>query len=115
MPIAPYLRAAVIGNVYMFTLNGKLDSSGVGKENNPAGLRLGYEFAAGLLFLLDILEPQTAQSARFSGDYQHTYLKAEISYTNINGFSKPGMNFSPKGILGLNWPLMLTFGLVIEV
>lgn len=115
-PLAPYIRGAIVGQGYVFTFQDKLDQPG----SNPSapgtrgsGVVFGWEAAFGLMFLLDVLEPNVASSARGEGTYDHTYLKAEIAYMPINNFNGGGMNLS-SGWLSKDVPLMLTFGLVLE-
>lgn len=112
VPLAPYLRAAVIGQGYNFTNDGKDAGNNSFKPN---GFRFGYQFALGLMFMLDFLEPSSVTNARSAELFEHVFLKGELSYTKIDTFGKPGLNFSAKDVMGTDWPLMWTFGLVFEL
>lgn len=115
-PLAPFVRVGIVGAGYYFTKNGSADTTAVSGDNpqNPLGARFGYELAGGLYFLMDILEPNAASSARAHGVYQHTYLRFEIAYMPVDNFGSPGLDFSPTGLLGSALPLMVTGALVIE-
>lgn len=117
-PIAPYVRGALIVNGYSFQDRGHSAKTVTtpGDINVKAhGIRFGYEGAFGLMLNLNFLEPSSVRSARASGFFDSVYLKAELSYTKINSFGKPGFNFSPKDIMGTSLPLMWTFGLVFDL
>ncbi|MEI6790263.1 MAG: hypothetical protein WCK42_03680, partial [Myxococcaceae bacterium] len=109
-PLAPYIRAGIVGVGYLFTYQGGLDKEGKAK---PVGVVFGWEAAAGLMFMLDFLQPSVTESARANGAYDHIFLKAEAAYMPINNFYQNGLNFSPAWPTP-NFPLMLTFGLVFE-
>ena len=96
---------------YMFRYQGGIDREQGGV--NPMGLIFGWEAAAGLMLVLDWMEPRVSKAARANNTYDHVYLKAEAAYMPINNFHQNGLNFSPA------WPkqdlpLMFTFGLVFE-
>lgn len=115
-PFAPFIRVGLVSNGYLWTYDGGLDKSGTGNDirQNPAGARFGYELAAGLDFMLDVLEPNVAGRARSRGVYEHTFLRAEIAYMPIDNFGSPGFNFSPTGLFGTSLPLLLTGAIVVE-
>lgn len=116
-PFVPYVRGALIGHGYMFFKNGKNESTVHTGSNlvKPNGFRFGYQGAVGMMLMLDFLEPGAVRSARGQGLLEHVYLKGELSYTKIDSFGKKGFNFSAKDIMGTDWPLMWTFGLVFEL
>lgn len=109
-PLAPYIRGGIVGVGYLFTYQGGLDKEGKAK---PVGVVFGWEAAAGLMFMLDFLQPSVTESARANGAYDHVFLKAEAAYMPINNFYQNGLNFSPAWPTP-SFPLMLTFGLVFE-
>lgn len=116
-PFVPYVRGALIGHGYMFFSNGKNESltAAHGSSMKPNGFRFGYQAAVGMMLMLDFLEPSAVRSARGEGLFEHVYLKGELSYTQIDTFGRPGLNFSSKDVMGTTWPLMWTFGLVFEL
>jgi hypothetical protein len=111
-PFAPYVRAALVGQGYIFTHEGKDLKSNTIKPN---GFRFGYQVALGLMFMLDFLEKSAVSSAFSAGLFEHVYLKAELSYTKIDSFGSSGFQFSPKDVMGTSWPLLWTFGLVFQL
>ena len=116
-PFVPYIRGALIGHGYMFFKNGKNENAvHTGSTTvKPNGFRFGYQGAVGMMLMLDFLEPGAVRSARGQGLLEHVYLKGELAYTKIDSFGRKGFNFSAKDIMGTNWPLMWTFGLVFEL
>jgi len=111
-PLFPYVRAAFAPAMYIFTFQRGLDKRGA--NNQPIGFQLGFEGAAGVALQLDFLEPRAAKSARTAGTYFHTYLKAEMMYSQIDGFGN-GIVLSPKDFLFQSpLPLMLNVGLLVE-
>jgi hypothetical protein len=109
VPFVPYVRGALIGHGYMFLGNNK------GATIKPNGFRFGYQAALGMMLMLDFLEPGSVRSARGEGLFEHVYLKGELAYTKIDTFGRPGLQFSAKDVMGTDWPLMWTFGLVFEI
>lgn len=114
VPFAPFVRAGLVGAGYLWNYNGAPDTSGQADGQNPLGARFGYELAAGLYFLMDVLEPDAANGARSRGVYDHVYLRAEIAFMPINNFYSSGLDFSPIGLFGSPLPLLFTGALVIE-
>lgn len=112
VPIFPYVRGALIAHGYSFFENDKNESSGTVKPN---GFRFGYQFALGLMLMLDFLEPGAIREGRSAELLSHVYLKGELSYTKIDTFGTPGFDFSAKDVMGSSLPLMWTFGLVFEI
>ena len=110
IPLAPYVRAGFIAMGYVFTFDNRLDQHG----QHPTGFVLGWDAAFGLLFMLDGLQPDVSLRAKATGRYRHVYLKAELSYAQIDNFGMGGPVLSPKGMFGLSIPLMATFGLLIQ-
>lgn len=111
-PVAPYVRAAIVGAGYAFMYDGALDKRS--STFNPIGMVFGYEAAIGLLLGLDFLEPQGAIRSRATSGYNRSYLKAELAYQRVDNFHQPVMDLSPKDIMGTGLPLIWTFGLVVE-
>ena len=109
-PLAPYVRGGLIATGYLFGYQGGIDQQG---GANPMGVVFGWEAAAGLMLMLDFLQPSVSGRARANGSYEHIFLKAEAAYMPINNFHKNGLNFSPAWPTQ-DFPLMLTFGLVFE-
>ncbi len=116
-PLMPYVRGAVISHGYLFRHGDKVaDKQVIGTmTNKPNGFRFGYQAAAGLMLMLDFLEPGSVRAASGSGFFEHVYLKGELSYTKIDTFGNPGLQFSAKDVMGTEFPLMWTFGLVFEL
>lgn len=113
-PFAPFARLGVVGAGYYFTYQGNPDTlSPTGVK--PAGIRFGWEATAGLVFMLDSLEPRVAKRARASGVYSHSYLSFEVAYSSVNDFGTTGLDLSPAGMAGSNVPLLVTLGLVVEL
>lgn len=113
-PFVPFVRAGLIGGGYVFTYQGRVDTRGQDKDINPVGIRFGWEASFGLMFLLDTIEPGVADRARGAGTYDHSYLKAEISYQSIEDFGNAGPNFSPASIVGAPANFLGTLALVIQ-
>lgn len=117
VPFVPYIRGALIGHGYIFRLHDKaapiVQNEGVMVK--PNGFRFGYQAAVGMMLMLDFLEPGSVRSARGQGMLNHVYLKGELSLTKIDSFGRRGFQFSAKDVMGTNWPLMWTFGLVFEL
>lgn len=111
-PFVPYVRGALIAHGYSFTNSMEANKT---FSHDPHGLRFGYQAAAGLMLMLDFLEPGSVRSARGSSTIEHVYLKGELSYTQIDTFGSKGFQFSPKDVMGSSLPLMWTFGLVFEL
>lgn len=109
-PLFPYVRGSVIAQGYSFTSDFDGFSSTERKKN---GFRFGYQAEAGLMLMLDFLEPGSLRSA--SGILEHVYLKGGLSYTKIDSFGTNGYQFSAKDIMGSDLPLMWNFGLVFEL
>jgi hypothetical protein len=112
-PLVPFVQAGFVMNGYYFTYQGDADIKGQTAGRNPLGIRFGQEYTIGLMFLLDVLEPQVAASARATGTYARTYLKAQLTYQNVDDFNRAGYNFSPA-VFGKDVPLMVDFALVFE-
>lgn len=116
-PLMPYLRGALLGHAYIFRHSDQ--SAGVHSNNGistyPNGFRFGYQAALGLMLMMDFLEPGSVRNARGAGFFEHVYLKGELSYTKIDSFGSPGLQFSAKDIMGTEFPLMWTFALVFEL
>lgn len=112
-PLFPYVRGSLIAQGYLFR------SDTDDKDDKPPmdrnGMRFGWQAAAGLMLMLDFLEPGAVRSAHGSGFLEHVYLKAELAYTRIDSFGMEGFQFSPKDVMGTAWPLQWTFGLVFDL
>lgn len=115
-PIAPYFRLGLVGQGYIFTFKNGLDTQGLDNpvKTNPIGVVFGYEAQAGILFLLDILEPRVATNARSHGAYEHSFLQVGLSYMPINNFHSQSIDLSPTSLFGLPAPLLFTFGLLVQ-
>lgn len=116
-PFVPYIRGALIAHGYSFRSGGEKAPNAEHGDIllKPNGFRFGWQAAAGLMLRLDFLEPGAVRSAHGSGFFEHVALKAELSYTKITSFGRPGFNFSPKDVMGSRLPLMWTFGLVFNL
>lgn len=112
VPLVPYVRAAAIMHGYSF--RNEIETDDVLKHD-ANGFRFGYQGAAGLMLMLNFLEPGAMRTAKGSGFFNNVYLKGELSYTKIDTFGKDGFQFSPKDIMGTGMPLLWTFGLGFEL
>ena len=117
VPFIPYVRGALIAHGYSFRSGNHQEPAVMhgGLTQKPNGLRFGWLAAAGLMLRLDFLEPGAVRSARGAGFFDHVALKAELAYSKIDSFGRPGFNFSPKDVMGSKWPLLWTFGLVFDL
>lgn len=86
LPLAPYGRIGLIAAPWSITRNGLLEKTG----GSLAGLRTGWQWAAGLALVLDIFEPAAMARVRETGTFQHSYLFAEWREMHIDGFGTPG-------------------------
>jgi hypothetical protein len=117
VPLVPYLK---IGMAYYFWWieNG---TGGIAKAfTNPTmpgtsptvdgwGGTLGWVLNPGLAFLLDVLEPQAARGLDGELGINHTYLFAELHYTDINFFHRGGNNTLDLSDVSFNCGLAFEF------
>jgi len=112
-PLVPFVQAGIDMAGYYITYQGDPDRNGETRGLNPLGMKFGWQVGAGLMFLLDWIEPEVSASARALGTYNHTYLKASVSFVKLDDFGGRGFDLSPAHF-GPDVPLQLDFAAVFE-
>tara|TARA_B100000609_G_C17222227_1_gene441013 strand:+ start:2016 stop:4058 length:2043 start_codon:yes stop_codon:yes gene_type:complete len=98
-PLVPYIRGGLDYYIWWVTdSNGALATyTDGGKTDTAIGGRLGFHFAVGVQFLLDVVEPRAARTFDVEFGVNHTYLFAEWHMSWV-GVVTPGMNLSDSMI-----------------
>ena len=112
-PLFPYVKASVIGHGFMFRDGDKQLSATANFK--PNGFVFGWQAAVGLMLRMDFLEPSAVSDARMSGTFEQVYLKADLSYGEIQNFSQKGYRFTPNDVMGSKYPLQWNFGIVFKI
>lgn len=119
-PLVPYVRGGLVGSSYLFTKDGSFDSGN--DDQNPVGLRLGYEGALGMMLSLEFMDqidpwtPHVVKRARSNGVYENVFFFVEASYQDISGLGTPGLVLSPSDVLlRTSLPWMLYGGFSMEL
>jgi hypothetical protein len=119
VPLVPYGRAGFVALGYAFTKDGDLDNTG---STDPLGVRLGFEFAAGMMLALDFLDsidpfvPDTTRRGRANGTFDHTFLFVEGAWQPVTTFGQPGFVFSPDDtFFGTRMPVLWKIGIAVEL
>lgn len=112
-PLFPYIKGSLIGHGFIFRDKDKqIDKT---THFKPNGFVFGWQAAVGLMLRLDFLEPSAVSDARVSGTFEQVYLRADLSYSEIQNFSNKGYRFTPQDIMGTKYPLQWNFGLVFKI
>jgi hypothetical protein len=85
-PLAPYGRIGANATPWVLTRNGMLEETG----GPLAGVRTGWQWAAGLAFVLDVIDQAGMAKVRDAGAFQHAYLFAEWRELRVDSFGEPG-------------------------
>ena len=91
IPVVPYVKPGLVYMPWWITKGGELENLADGKAQ---GGKLGWEVAAGVSFLLDVLEPRLARDFDSDLGVNHSYLFAEYTYAKVNNFGGEGFNLS---------------------
>lgn len=102
VPLAPYVRGGLAYVPWRITKSGKVE---VFEGRRGAGGKWGLAGAAGLAFLLDVLEPRFARDFDTEVGVNHSYLFAEYNVLRTDLFGGGGLNLSSH-----QW----MFGLALE-
>jgi hypothetical protein len=96
-PLIPYVKPGLVFIPWWTTKGGKIEdvpaSEGVAARKGSGG-KVGWEVAAGLSFMLDVLEPRFARDFDSDLGINHSYVFAEFTYSKVNNFGGTGFNFS---------------------
>ncbi|WNG45821.1 hypothetical protein F0U60_18160 [Archangium minus] len=90
-PLVPYVKPGLVYIPWWSTKGGNIEQLPDGKAR---GGKLGWEVAAGVSFLLDVLEPRLARDFDTDLGVNHSYLFAEYTYAKVNNFGGQGFNLS---------------------
>jgi len=85
-PLAPYARVGLNATPWVLTRNGELKDTG----GPTYGLRTGWQWAAGVAFILDVFDEVRMRRVRESGAFQHALLFVEWRELHIDSFGQPG-------------------------
>ncbi|MBN2359564.1 MAG: hypothetical protein JXR83_08910 [Deltaproteobacteria bacterium] len=85
-PLAPYARVGVNATPWALTRNGEFKDTG----GPTAGVRTGWQWAAGIAFILDVFDETRMRRVRESGAFQHALLFAEWRELHVDSFGQPG-------------------------
>ncbi|HEX8440317.1 MXAN_2562 family outer membrane beta-barrel protein [Archangium sp.] len=91
IPVVPYLKPGLVYIPWWITKGGEPEKV-EGRE--ASGGKFGFELAAGVSFLLDVLEPRLARDFDSDLGINHSYLFAEYTYAKVNNFGGEGFNLS---------------------
>jgi hypothetical protein len=89
IPLVPYLKLGLADYLWFAE-----DASGGAKADGPegpdsvkgVGSTLGFEFAPGIAFLLDFLEPSAARKFDADAGVNHSYVFLELLVARVDGF-----------------------------
>ena len=97
IPLMPYLKLGLDGYIWWVT-NG---SGNIAQYKNYSGwgARYGWHVGAGLGFLLDFIDKETANDFDQSVGVNNTYLIFEWVYSQVNNFNSRGFNLSSSTFL----------------
>ncbi|WNG35356.1 hypothetical protein F0U61_18030 [Archangium violaceum] len=90
-PLVPYVKPGLVYIPWWSTKGENIERPAGGKGR---GGKLGWEVAAGVAFLLDVLEPRLARDFDTDLGVNHSYLFAEYTYAKVNNFGGQGFNLS---------------------
>ncbi|MCX7957902.1 MAG: MXAN_2562 family outer membrane beta-barrel protein, partial [Deltaproteobacteria bacterium] len=109
IPFVPYIKGGLDYYIYWIT-----DSRGDvsryqnqdGKTFEGYGGKTGYHYAAGMMFLLDWIDRETASDFDMEFGVNNSYIFVEFYKSVIDGFGSKGFNLSDKGLF---------FGLYLDI
>jgi hypothetical protein len=103
IPLVPYLKGGIAYVPWRITKGGAVERV---EDRRGAGGKWGLSGAAGLAFLLDVLEPRLARGLDFDVGINHSYFFAEYDLLRTNVlFGGGGLNLSSDQFM---------FGLTLE-
>ncbi|XXF75918.1 MXAN_2562 family outer membrane beta-barrel protein [Myxococcaceae bacterium GXIMD 01537] len=102
IPLVPYVKAGI---TYIPWWVDKGDERDTFEGDTGSGGKWGYIGSAGIMFLLDVLEPRLARDFDSDVGVNHSYVFAEYSYSKVNDFGGEGFNLGSR-----NW----MFGLALD-
>lgn len=91
IPLVPYIKPGLVYIPWWVTKGDHVETT---DKSKGFGGSLGWEGSAGLLFLLDVLEPRLARDFDVDLGINHSYLFAEYTYSKVNNFDRGGLNLS---------------------
>jgi hypothetical protein len=101
VPVVPYLRASFDRYNWWVT--------GSGGKTSKTGATNGYSFAAGLAFVLDVLDPTLAREIQRDSGIRHTLVFVEVSQNKVDDFGSPTSWNLSNDQQGLSFGLLFTF------
>lgn len=95
IPVVPYIRGGLDYHIWFVTdpSGGLATDTSSGESVSALGARLGFHFAMGVQFLLDILDRRSARTFDSEIGVNHTYLFFEWNFSWV-GVVTPGLNLS---------------------
>ena len=103
VPLVPFVKLGLDYYVWwILNGNGNVPSFDNGKGS---GGKFGWHATAGLAFMLDCIDPGTANDLDLATGINHTYLIAEWTYSKVDNFNSRGFRLGSEYFL---------FGLLVE-
>jgi len=94
VPLAPYLRGAIIDDIWWTSGQGSASSSW---PANSSGGTFGWAATFGLAFVLDALDPSMARQMDYDTGINHTLLFFDFTKESVNNFgSKNSWQLAPS-------------------
>jgi hypothetical protein len=105
VPLMPFIKLGLDYDIW-WVMNGVGDVPRPGLGGKGYGGRWGWHATVGLAFLLDFIDPETANDLDVNTGINNTYLFAEWTISRVDNFNSAGFR------LGAEW---FMFGLMFEI